>query len=251
MSTWYWKNAHHTEPQGPVSAQELKHLARSNRLRRNDLVRRQGMTDWVPANNLKGLFDVSGPEPVKKHAGNAAHRDASRQEATRRQKVYHSTGMYQKSAQQAQNPNVANAGAYGHTASFGRQSAPGNSFKGMDYEEYPSLFSFRGRMRRTTYFFQSLGFSVGISLLMVIIGFFSGFVFGADSVISLVAIVLLSIASTVILAFPFVKRLHDLNLSAWFFWISIVPIVNILFGLYVLFGRGTVGPNKYGPDPRS
>ena len=30
-----------------------------------------------------------------------------------------------------------------------------------------------------------------------------------------------------------------------------IPIVNIVFGLYMLFADGTVGPNQYGDDPKN
>ncbi len=41
------------------------------------------------------------------------------------------------------------------------------------------------------------------------------------------------------------KRLHDLNCSAWFSPIVFFPLVP----LFLLFLRGTNGPNKYGPQP--
>lgn len=44
--------------QGPVSAVELKQLATSGSLKPQDLVWKEGMPEWTPANNLKGLFPV-------------------------------------------------------------------------------------------------------------------------------------------------------------------------------------------------
>lgn len=35
-----------------------------------------------------------------------------------------------------------------------------------------------------------------------------------------------------------IKRLHDINLSGWFTLLMIVPIVNILFGAYVVLKKG-------------
>ena len=46
-----------------------------------------------------------------------------------------------------------------------------------------------------------------------------------------------------------VRRLHDLNLSGWYYLAFLIPVVGVLFSLYVLFAPGTVGPNKYGADP--
>lgn len=44
--------------QGPVSAAELKQLATSGSLKPQDLVWKEGMPEWTPAKNLKGLFPV-------------------------------------------------------------------------------------------------------------------------------------------------------------------------------------------------
>jgi uncharacterized membrane protein YhaH (DUF805 family) len=41
------------------------------------------------------------------------------------------------------------------------------------------------------------------------------------------------------------KRLHDLNASAWLFFLVFIPLVP----LFLLVLSGTKGPNKYGPEP--
>lgn len=46
-----------------------------------------------------------------------------------------------------------------------------------------------------------------------------------------------------------IRRLHDLNKSGWFCLLMLVPFVNIIFQLYLLFAQGTVGYNRYGEDP--
>ena len=46
-----------------------------------------------------------------------------------------------------------------------------------------------------------------------------------------------------------IRRLHDLNRSGWWALIMLIPLVNLLFAVYVIFFKGTEGPNKYGPDP--
>ena len=65
--------------------------------------------------------------------------------------------------------------------------------------------------------------------------------------------------ATYILYLPFIisgyllaiRRLHDLDLSAFFILLSFVPVVSFFFALYVIFKKGTEGPNSYGPDPLS
>jgi hypothetical protein len=52
---------------GPITAQQLKQLATSGQVQAADLVWKQGLTRWVPANQIKGLLDkgapVRAPEP--------------------------------------------------------------------------------------------------------------------------------------------------------------------------------------------
>lgn len=45
------------------------------------------------------------------------------------------------------------------------------------------------------------------------------------------------------------KRCHDLNWSGWQILLIPIPIIDFYYFGKVGFARGTVGPNKYGPDP--
>ena len=46
-----------------------------------------------------------------------------------------------------------------------------------------------------------------------------------------------------------IKRLHDVNMSGAFYLVFFIPCVSFVFGLYLLFKKGTDGPNDYGDDP--
>lgn len=46
-----------------------------------------------------------------------------------------------------------------------------------------------------------------------------------------------------------IKRLHDLNQNGWLCLLNCIPILNLFFGLYLIFCPGTAGGNSYG-DPR-
>ena len=46
-----------------------------------------------------------------------------------------------------------------------------------------------------------------------------------------------------------IRRLHDLDKPSWWCIGMIIPIVNFLLLFFLLFYRGTRGPNRYGPDP--
>ena len=53
----------------------------------------------------------------------------------------------------------------------------------------------------------------------------------------------------IINAFAAVKRFHDLDRPGTHYWLLLIPFYNIYLGLVLLFEKGTVGDNKYGPDP--
>jgi uncharacterized membrane protein YhaH (DUF805 family) len=45
-----------------------------------------------------------------------------------------------------------------------------------------------------------------------------------------------------------VRRLHDLNSSGWYVLITFLPFGQLLI-LWLMFRKGTPGPNKYGDEP--
>jgi len=57
MSPVEWYYAKGDQQQGPVSSTELRQLAASGRVLPDDLVWREGMSEWVAASNVRGLFE--------------------------------------------------------------------------------------------------------------------------------------------------------------------------------------------------
>ena len=103
---------------------------------------------------------------------------------------------------------------------------------------FKAPFSFDGRIRRIEYFLSGIVGGIVFSIAWALgIG---TFILGAGMVASM----WFSLAQGV-------KRLHDLDKSGWLILLMFVPIVNALFGLYMLFADGTVGPNQYGEDPKN
>jgi uncharacterized membrane protein YhaH (DUF805 family) len=47
-----------------------------------------------------------------------------------------------------------------------------------------------------------------------------------------------------------VRRLHDLDKSGWMLLIGLIPFLGGLYLLFLFAQPGTVGSNKYGPDPK-
>lgn len=97
------------------------------------------------------------------------------------------------------------------------------------------IFTTEGRLNRLAYFLQNLKL-----LVMLFIG-------GALAQIYIgVPILLAAIVGGWMVG---IRRLHDLDKSGWFLLIALIPYVNTIFELYLLFAPGTRGVNRYGADP--
>jgi uncharacterized membrane protein YhaH (DUF805 family) len=46
-----------------------------------------------------------------------------------------------------------------------------------------------------------------------------------------------------------IRRLHDLDRTGWWILIGFIPLVGWIILLIWYCTRGTVGPNRFGPDP--
>ena len=69
------------------------------------------------------------------------------------------------------------------------------------------------------------------------------------NIYGLVAVSIVSIIVIINSYFLAVRRMHDYNYCAWWLLLSLVPIVNFIWGLVLLFVPGTKGPNRYGKQP--
>lgn len=120
---------------------------------------------------------------------------------------------------------------------------------------FKSPFSFNGRIRRIEYFLSCLlggvvtgiAFWLGVGTSLVGASQNSGGGFGIGVLIGFAALIggiWFTIAQDV-------KRLHDVDKSGWFIILLFIPIINFILGLYMLLADGTVGPNRYGNDPKN
>lgn len=107
---------------------------------------------------------------------------------------------------------------------------------------------FQGRSSRSEFWWVYLAFILCYIALMIVVGIVSvisdtlGYiVYGLFALASLAVLV-----PSIAISF---RRLHDINKSAWWLLISLVPLVGgiVLLIFYVL--PGTPGPNQFGPDP--
>lgn len=75
--------------------------------------------------------------------------------------------------------------------------------------------------------------------------FFWNFFLGNPNGMDLIEL-LLSIILVALIYSLMIRRLHDFNQSGWWVLISLVPLVNILFALFLFFKKGKEESNKYG-----
>ncbi len=122
------------------------------------------------------------------------------------------------------------------------------------YEPSPSLFSFRGRLGRLAHFLQSI--AIMAVLFVALAGLTATLLITEELVggeglflLGVAAMVVVYAVAAVLLVFVSIKRLHDLDLSGWFYLVMLIPLASFLFALYMLFAPGTDGPNRYGPAP--
>ena len=112
-------------------------------------------------------------------------------------------------------------------------------------DAFLELFSFQGRANRAWFFWHSVlddlvvftalilfavvGITMGPLLALPLLGVLGAAAWGAAAIA--------------------VKRLHDLGRPGWYVLGTLIPIYNLYLGWIMLFKRGDVGPNEYGPDP--
>lgn len=121
------------------------------------------------------------------------------------------------------------------------------------YQTSESTLSPSGRFGRLSYLGWNMLMSFSILIIIGIIATFSPDLFTNPSALtgsSMVAAVLIGIAYIALLYFSFVftiRRLHDRNHIGWLSLLILVPGINILFVLYLIFAKGDDRSNQYGP----
>ena len=114
------------------------------------------------------------------------------------------------------------------------------------------IFSFSGRIGRIRYLGYSIGFGVLIQFINGLLtagiiaaigpGGLTDTVGIAFTITGPVAVVFISMMFTA-------KRLHDVNWSGWFSLLMLIPIVNLILGLGLVFTPGNDSENRFGLKP--
>lgn len=131
-------------------------------------------------------------------------------------------------------------------------SAPDAELGGGQSELYtPSIFSFSGRIGRLRYLAYGIGSYILLMIAMIpLVG--TSAMMGGEPTMSGIGMVIMGVLyiAMLVLAVMFGKRrLNDLNRSGWWFLLFIVPLVNFLLTIYMIFFPGTDGDNNFGPAP--
>lgn len=104
--------------------------------------------------------------------------------------------------------------------------------------DFGKIFSADGRIGRKDW----IVWIVGLWVILGIIGWALGaYDDGGSTTFSI-----LSIIAGIAGIFMGIKRLHDLNKSGWLYLLSIVPLVNLAFWIYLLVWKGDDGDNRFG-----
>jgi uncharacterized membrane protein YhaH (DUF805 family) len=110
------------------------------------------------------------------------------------------------------------------------------------------LFSFEGRIPRSTWWLSSIVLSlVNMAVVMTMGPLADENSLGAVMLIPLLAWFAFLVIASLALQ---VKRWHDRDKSGWWILIGFVPIIGGIWA-FIECGclRGTDGPNQFGPDP--
>ena len=122
------------------------------------------------------------------------------------------------------------------------------------------LFSAKGRIARGQYW-KGVLITLAVGFVAFVLAMILGGIFGGASTASAdggVSFSVTGVAAIPVLAFGVfatwsgiclgIKRCHDRDRSGAFVILSALPLVNLWYFVEVAFLRGTVGPNRYGPD---
>lgn len=110
-----------------------------------------------------------------------------------------------------------------------------------------SLLNFSSRVGRLRYLAYTFGLllltNLGLTFLLAVGAAFVGM---ESTIVAMVLGLCLGLLIPFVMA---VRRFHDLDLSGWFSLLSLIPLVNIIVALYLLFAPGSKGGNRFGPQP--
>ena len=118
---------------------------------------------------------------------------------------------------------------------------PDNDIKGM-------FLRYDNRLNRKRYILRSITVAVAVIVIAINLSVIANKL-GSRAI---AALGILVSALPIIPAFMLsIRRLHDLNRPGWWCIGFFIPMINFVLSIYLIFFKGTKGPNQFGPDPLS
>jgi uncharacterized membrane protein YhaH (DUF805 family) len=109
-------------------------------------------------------------------------------------------------------------------------------------------FSPAGRFGRLSYIAWTTVMNIVVNIVSMV--FAGGFAAAQEPSLASGAMLLLvglMVAFLVVWVLFSIRRMHDINASAWWLLLLLVPVVNIILLLVLLIKAGTAGANNFGP----
>ncbi len=109
----------------------------------------------------------------------------------------------------------------------------------------PSMYALRGRIGRVRYIAYASFCGLALLFLGAVLSGFIVMLWPSLSLLSMIAYI-----PAIVVGFAFAaRRFNDMNQSGWWSLMLVIPLVNMFASLWLVFGPGSAGSNRYGPAP--
>lgn len=121
-----------------------------------------------------------------------------------------------------------------------------------DQTYQPKFLAINGRIGRLRYLAYGM---IATALTVVVLGILSAIMipmFASSGMSETMMIVMVAVLYLPLIVFSIIfmkRRLNDLDKSGWWQLLAYIPLIGIIFALYILFWPGTKGSNGYGQQP--
>ena len=112
-------------------------------------------------------------------------------------------------------------------------------------EVFKKYAVFSGRATRAEYWYFML-FNLIVITLLEVASFFIEDKYLILSIISVAYSLVVIIPSIAV----FVRRMHDIGKSGWWWFICLIPVIGVIWFIILLVTDSEPGENKYGPNPK-
>lgn len=117
----------------------------------------------------------------------------------------------------------------------------------------PAILKFSGRRKRLSYFLTWLVLIAVVVAIYFVLGFVVGASNPGNPQAGMAVVEAVGSLLSLPLAWPFyavgAQRLHDMGYSGWFQLLTLIPLVNLILFLVMIFAPSQQAANKYGPVP--